>query len=221
MFRHSRRTAAVLFDRDGTLIRDVPYNDDPERVEPVPGARRALDRLRRAGLPIGVVSNQSGVARGLIRPDALDRVNARVEELLGPFDVWAVCPHDDADGCGCRKPAPGLVLRAARVLGVSPEDCVVIGDIGRDVAAAEAAGARGILVPTPVTLPAEVAAAREVAADLAAAVSSAIAGISPPGDHVERVGVEQDEAERNRAERGRTERDRAERDEAERSAEAS
>ncbi|GAA0389425.1 hypothetical protein GCM10009530_45660 [Microbispora corallina] len=180
--RHSRRPAAVLFDRDGTLIRDVPYNSDPNLVEPVPGAGRALDRLRRAGLPMGIVSNQSGVARGIISPEALREVNARVEELLGPFDVWAVCPHDDDDGCDCRKPAPGLVLRAARTLGVAPGDCVVIGDIGRDVAAARAAGARGILVPTPVTLPEEVAAAPEVAPDLGAAVDMVLdgAGVGTP-----------------------------------------
>ncbi|MCT9930850.1 HAD-IIIA family hydrolase [Planotetraspora sp. A-T 1434] len=169
------RPAAVLFDRDGTLIHDVPYNADPGKVEPVPGARAALDRLRRAGVPVGVVSNQSGVAKGLISPAALNEVNARVEELLGRFDVWAVCPHDDADGCDCRKPAPGLVLRAAAALGVSPRDCVVIGDIGRDIEAAGAAGARGILVPTPMTLPTEVAAAPEVAPDLAAAVDRLIA----------------------------------------------
>ncbi|MFG1749925.1 HAD-IIIA family hydrolase [Streptosporangium sandarakinum] len=164
----------MLFDRDGTLVEDVSYNADPGRVRPVPGARRALDRLRRAGVPVGVVTNQSGVARGLVSPDALEDVNRRVEELLGPFAVWAVCPHGEDDRCACRKPAPGLVLHAAAVLGVDARDCVVVGDIGRDVEAARAAGARGILVPTPVTLPEEVAAAPEVAADLAAAVDLAL-----------------------------------------------
>jgi D-glycero-D-manno-heptose 1,7-bisphosphate phosphatase len=166
----TRRPAAVLFDRDGTLVEDVPYNSDPRRVRPMPGARDALERLRGMGVPLGVVTNQSGVARGLISVDALTDVNGRVEELLGPFDVWAVCPHDEGEGCGCRKPAPGLVLRAAAVLGVDVRDCVVIGDIGRDMEAARAAGARGILVPTPATLPEELAAAPEIAADLAAAV---------------------------------------------------
>ncbi|WP_083982308.1 HAD-IIIA family hydrolase [Actinomadura hibisca] len=160
----------VLFDRDDTLIRDVPYNGDPARVEPMPGARDALDRLRRNGVRVGVVSNQSGVAKGRITAKDVLRVNARVEELLGGFDVWEFCPHDNADGCGCRKPRPGLIERAAARLGADPADCVVIGDIGGDMQAAAAAGARGILVPTGRTRPEEVSAAREVAGDLAAAV---------------------------------------------------
>jgi HAD superfamily hydrolase (TIGR01662 family) len=168
------RPAAVLFDRDDTLIRDVPYNGDPDRVMPVPGARRALDRLRRRGVRIGVVSNQSGVATGRITEGDVRRVNARTEELLGPVDVWEVCPHDRAAGCGCRKPRPGLIDRAARRLGITAADCVVIGDIGRDVEAAHAAGARGILVPTARTRPDEIHRAPEVAADLNAAVSLAL-----------------------------------------------
>src|SRR5439155_3253111 len=161
---------AVLFDRDGTLVRDVPYNGDPARVEVMPGARAALGRLRRAGLRLGLVTNQSGVARGMITPAQVAAVNARVVQVLGPFDTVQVCPHDDTDRCSCRKPAPGLVLAAATALGTTPDRCVVVGDIGRDVAAAGAAGAAGILVPTPVTRAAEVAAAPVVADDLAAAV---------------------------------------------------
>jgi HAD superfamily hydrolase (TIGR01662 family) len=164
------RPDAVLLDRDGTLIVDVPYNGDPSRVEPVPGARDALDRLRAAGLPLGVVSNQSGVGRGLLGPADVERVNRRVEELLGPIGPWAVCPHVPDLGCECRKPAPGLVHEAASRLGVEPERCAVIGDIGADVEAARAAGARGVLVPTAKTRSEEVAAAPEVAPDLGAAV---------------------------------------------------
>ena len=111
--------AAVLFDRDGTLIVDVPYNGDPRRVEPMPGARAALDRLRAAGLRLGVVTNQSGLARGSFSDAQLTAVNRRVEELLGPFDTWQICPHDDSAGCRCRKPAPGLVTAAAAALGLS------------------------------------------------------------------------------------------------------
>ncbi|MDG4830221.1 HAD-IIIA family hydrolase [Solwaraspora sp. WMMD1047] len=165
---------AVLFDRDGTLVHDVPYNGDPDLVRPVPGARQALDRLRAAGLRLGVVTNQSGLARGLFTEQDLARVHDRLTELLGPFDTWQICPHDEpapgAVGCRCRKPAPGMIHDAARALDTSPERCVVIGDIGRDMTAAGAAGAAGILVPTPATLPGEIAAAPALAGDLAGAV---------------------------------------------------
>ena len=169
-----RAVAAVLFDRDDTLIRDVPYNGDPGRVEPMPGARAALDLLRRHGVKIGVISNQSGVAKGRITAEDVRRVNARMEQLLGPFDVWEICPHDGADGCGCRKPKPGLIERAARRLHTTAGECVVVGDIGSDMEAATAAGARAILVPTARTRADEIRRAPEVAADLPAAVALAL-----------------------------------------------
>ncbi|WP_433306295.1 HAD-IIIA family hydrolase [Actinoplanes sp. CA-030573] len=165
----SRLFDAVLFDRDGTLVADVPYNGDPDKVVPMPGARAALDRLRAAGLRLGVVTNQSGLARGRFTRDQMDAVNRRIDELLGPFDTWQICPHDDDAGCACRKPEPGLVTAAADALGVPAHRCVVVGDIGRDMAAALAAGAAGVLVPTPVTRSTEIAAAPKVAADLATA----------------------------------------------------
>lgn len=162
---------AILFDRDGTLVVDVPYNGAPERVQPFPGTARVLSRLRNSGIRTGVVSNQSGIARGLLTRAQVDAVNARVEELLGPFDVWEVCPHGPGDGCACRKPLPGMVLSACSRLGLEPAEVGMVGDIGADVQAAAAAGVRAVLVPTPVTLPGEVAAAPLVAPDLAAAVS--------------------------------------------------
>jgi histidinol-phosphate phosphatase family protein len=165
-----RVPAAVLLDRDGTLVEDVPYNGDPERVRPLPGAREALDRLRSAGVELAVVSNQSGIGRGLVSAEQVEAVNRRVEELLGPIGAWFVCPHDPVSDCDCRKPRPGLVLRAAARLGVEPGACAVIGDIGSDVEAAQAAGARSVLVPTPRTLRHEVDAAPEVAHDLPEAV---------------------------------------------------
>jgi histidinol-phosphate phosphatase family protein len=161
---------AVLLDRDGTLVVDVPYNGDPERVVAMPGAREAVGRLRAAGVATAVVSNQSGVARGYVRVEQVEAVNRRVEELLGPLGPWVVCPHGPWEGCGCRKPAPGLIVAAAGALGVEPRDCVVIGDIGADVEAARAAGARAVLVPTAGTRVEEVAAAPEVAPNLLAAV---------------------------------------------------
>ena len=161
---------AVLFDRDGTLIDDVPYCADPNLVRPRPTARAALALLRSAGIPVGVVTNQSGIARGLISTGQARAVQARATELLGPFDTWQTCPHGPEDGCGCRKPQPGMVLAAAAELGVPAREVTVIGDIGADVEAARAAGARAVLVPTPVTRPAEIANAPLVRADLLAAV---------------------------------------------------
>ncbi|WP_136520104.1 D-glycero-alpha-D-manno-heptose-1,7-bisphosphate 7-phosphatase [Cellulomonas telluris] len=161
---------AVLFDRDGTLVHDVPYNGDPALVDPVDGARELLDALRAAGVRVGLVSNQSGIARGLLTREQVDAVNARLAELLGPFDTVQVCPHGADDGCACRKPAPGMVLAAAAALGLAPHECAVVGDIGADVGAALAAGARPVLVPTPVTRAQEVAAAPVVAPDLRAAL---------------------------------------------------
>ncbi|MDL5200104.1 HAD family hydrolase [Streptomyces sp. ALI-76-A] len=167
---------AVLFDRDGTLVHDVPYNGDPDLVRPVDGAREALDLLRTRGIRTGVVTNQSGIARGLLTDAEVRRVNQRVDDLLGPFDVWAVCPHGPDEGCPCRKPAPGLILWAAGRLGAAPADCLVIGDIGADVEAARRAGAHGVLVPTPQTRPEETACADHVAPDLLTAVRTAVSG---------------------------------------------
>jgi HAD superfamily hydrolase (TIGR01662 family) len=166
----------VLFDRDGTLVHDVPYNGDPAQVRPVDGARAALDRLRARGVQVGVVSNQSGVARGLVTEEQVGACMARLEELLGPFDVVRWCPHGPDDGCACRKPAPGMVKDACAELGVDPARCVVVGDIGADVDAATAAGAVGILVPTPVTRTTEVAAAAHAVTTVAAAVDDVLAG---------------------------------------------
>lgn len=144
--RRRSTTRAVLLDLDGTLVREVPYNHDPEAVEPMPHAREALDLLRAAGIRLAVVANQSGIGRGLLTELEAAAVNERVEELLGPFDVWALCPHGPLDKCPCRKPRPGLVHDAARRLGLRPEDCVVAGDVVVDILAARGAGARPLLI---------------------------------------------------------------------------
>ena len=165
---------AVLFDRDGTLVHDQPYNDDPAKVRVMPGARAVLDELRAAGIAVGVISNQSGIGRGLLTAAQVAAINERIGRELGPFDVWQVCPHAPDDRCTCRKPLPGMVLTAAAALGLAPYRCAVIGDIGADVDAATAAGAVGVLVPTPATLAAEIDRAEIVAPDLASAVAVAL-----------------------------------------------
>lgn len=171
----------ILFDRDATLVVDVPYNGDPAKVVPMPTALDAVERARGAGLALGVVTNQSGIARGIIDRSQADAVNRRVDELFGGFDVWMLCPHGPEDGCACRKPAPGMVLDAATALGLPASSLAVIGDIGADVGAAAAAGARGVLVPTPITRPEEVADAPLRATTLLEAVELLLA-MQPDGD---------------------------------------
>jgi HAD superfamily hydrolase (TIGR01662 family) len=166
----------VLFDRDGTLVHDVPYNGDPALVRPVEGARVGLDRLRARGVRLGVVSNQSGIGSGRVTTEQVEAVNSRVTDLLGPFDVWRYCPHAADDGCGCRKPAPGMVKDCCDELDVLPARTVLVGDIGSDVEAARSAGAHAVLVPTPATRVEEIATAEHVAPDLVAAVDDLVAG---------------------------------------------
>ena len=150
------KVRAVLFDRDGTIVVDVPYNGDPALVEPFPNARTLLDELRERGVKIGVLTNQSGVGRGMISTEQMNAVNARVEELLGPFDGWFVCPHAPEEDCECRKPKPKLVLDAARQFGVEPGALVVVGDKESDVQAAHNAGARAIFIDAAHSLDAAV-----------------------------------------------------------------
>jgi histidinol-phosphate phosphatase family protein len=161
---------AVLFDRDGTLVIDVPCNGEPDRVQPLPGAAEALARLRASGSRVALVTNQAGIGRGLVSREQVEAVNAHVAELLGPFDAVRYCPHAPEDRCGCRKPAPGMLLDIAGELGVAPERCAMVGDIGSDVEAAIAAGMRSVLVPTSRTRRAEISAAPELASTLGEAV---------------------------------------------------
>lgn len=179
------RPRAVLFDRDGTLVVDVPYNGDPDRVEAMPTAAAALRLLRARGIPTGVVTNQSGIGRGIVTSDEVARVNERVDELLGPFDTWCVCPHREEEDCACRKPRPGMLIQAARELGALPGEVAYIGDIGSDMEAAVAAGARGVLVPTAFTRLGEILDAPALAPDLLTAVTLLLtvpAQDGPPGE---------------------------------------
>jgi histidinol-phosphate phosphatase family protein len=165
---------AVLFDRDGTLVRDVPYNGHPDAVRPVEGGVQAVARLREHGIATGVITNQSGIGRGLLTRTEVEQVNARVDQVFGGFGVWVVCPHTDEDGCECRKPGPGMVRQAAAALGVPPAQTLVVGDIGADMGAAAASGAQAVMVPAPATRPEEVAAAPAVAATLVEVVQRVI-----------------------------------------------
>jgi D,D-heptose 1,7-bisphosphate phosphatase len=146
---------AVFFDKDGTLVIDVPYNVDVRRIEPAPGALEAARRLSEAGYLIVIVSNQSGVGRGYFNTDAVRNVERHLRELLVAHSVplagFYFCPHypsgvvsEYAGVCDCRKPAPGLLLRAAADLHVDLSRSWMIGDILDDVEAGHRAGCRSI-----------------------------------------------------------------------------
>lgn len=135
---------AVFCDRDGTLIDDVPYLADPDGVRIIDGAADALRGARAAGYEVVIVTNQSGVARGLISPDQLAAVNRRVLDGLSDRGVdvrgvWA-CVHGPDDGCACRKPLPGMIVDAAAELDIDLAPSVMVGDAERDIRAGEAAG---------------------------------------------------------------------------------
>jgi D-glycero-D-manno-heptose 1,7-bisphosphate phosphatase len=134
---------ALFIDRDDTLIVDVGYPRDPALVAPLPGAIDAL-RALQAGFALVIVSNQSGIGRGLITPAEARAVHDRVVELFARGGVGFAgayyCPHPPDAGCPCRKPAPGLLLDAARELGLDVARSLVVGDKASDIAAGRAAG---------------------------------------------------------------------------------
>nr|WP_281241289.1 HAD family hydrolase [Roseospirillum parvum] len=142
----------VLIDRDGTLNVEVNYLSRPDDLALIPGAGPALARLQAAGYGVVVVTNQSGLARGYFTPADLEAVHARLGELLAAhgvrLDAIEVCPHGPDDDCDCRKPRPGMVLRAAARLGFDPGAAIVIGDKPADIGLGRAVGARTILVRT-------------------------------------------------------------------------
>jgi D-glycero-D-manno-heptose 1,7-bisphosphate phosphatase len=132
----------VFLDRDDTLLVDPGYLDDPDRVRLVPGTREALARLQAAGLRLVVISNQSGVARGLVTPDQIQAIEDRLRQLLHGvrIDGFEYCFHHPDDGCDCRKPSPEMILRASRRLAIDPRLSVMVGDRESDVGAGSAAG---------------------------------------------------------------------------------
>lgn len=140
----------VLLDRDGTLIVDRHYLGDPEGVELLPGVALGLRKLRSLGLGLIVITNQSGVGRGLFDLAAVHAVHARLRELLSAEEVTLddirICPHAPTEGCDCRKPRPGLVLAAASDLVFTPSDCFLIGDQNCDIELGKSLGATTVRV---------------------------------------------------------------------------
>jgi histidinol-phosphate phosphatase family protein len=141
---------AVFIDKDGTLIEDVPFNVDPEKIRLMPGAERALSCLRYHGFELFVISNQSGVAAGRFKAHELLGVEQKISELLRSSGVaiqkfyW--CRHARDSTCVCRKPSPGLLFRAAVENGIDLKRSWMVGDILHDVEAGHRAGCRAILI---------------------------------------------------------------------------
>ena len=175
---------AVFLDRDGTINEEVHYLGRPEDVRLIPGAGEAIARLNQAGFQVVVVTNQSGLARGMFDEAALAEVRAELDRQLAEegakVEAHYACPHlpegavaKYARVCGCRKPKPGLILRAAAEMGLDLAGSYMVGDSLRDVEAGNAAGVTSILVETghmtpPPSRPEETP--DHVAMDLAAAV---------------------------------------------------
>lgn len=148
---------AIFLDKDGTLVDDLPYNANPARITLCKGAGEALQALARLGYALVVVSNQQGIARGWLSDRDLCRARERIAALLAAYDVrldgfyW--CPHWPwsckgrlAFACACRKPAPGMLLRAADEHGLALAASWMVGDILDDIEAGRRAGCRTVLI---------------------------------------------------------------------------
>jgi D-glycero-D-manno-heptose 1,7-bisphosphate phosphatase len=143
---------AVFLDRDGTIIEDAGYLRDPAGVRLLPGAASAIKQLNEHGWRAVVVTNQSGIARGLLTVDEYSATERRVDELLAlegaRLDAHYLCPHlfELSGPCECRKPGPLLYRQAAERFGIDLSRSWWVGDRLRDVRAAETFGGRGILI---------------------------------------------------------------------------
>lgn len=187
----------VFLDRDGTINEDVGYLNALDRLVFIPGALDAIRLLTRAEYQIVVITNQAGVALGMIEESVLDALHARIDERIraagGRVDGWFVCPHHVTAtvekfrlDCDCRKPKAGLFDQACKALPVDKDRSFYIGDKASDMGAAEAAGLRGILVRTGygegelARLNGRVPGAALVAANLAEAASRILLNEVPP-----------------------------------------
>jgi D-glycero-D-manno-heptose 1,7-bisphosphate phosphatase len=182
---------AIFLDRDGTLIEERHYLSEPSQVALFPGTVEALRQLARAGYALIIVTNQSGIGRGLFTEDQLRDVHRHLAETLAAagirLDGIYHCPHAPAEPCDCRKPEPGLVHRACAELDLDPSQSFVIGDKPADVALGVRVGARPILVltgygETSMHDPVVAASSAHIARDLAAAARHVLSFGHPSSD---------------------------------------
>ncbi|MCX5840266.1 MAG: HAD family hydrolase [Deltaproteobacteria bacterium] len=154
-----KKHAAVFLDRDGTINEEVGYMDSLEKLKIIPEAFAAIRRINQNDMKAVVITNQSGVARGFFSEDFVQTVHAIIQEQLKArkafIDAFYFCPHHPTEGqgvylqtCNCRKPAPGLLFKAADEMEIDLGRSYLIGDMPKDIEAAKRAGAKGILVRT-------------------------------------------------------------------------
>ncbi len=154
-----KKNKAVFLDRDGTINEEVGYLDSLEQLRIFPAAFDAVRMINEAGMKVVVVTNQSGVARGFFDEDFVNTVHARINELFREKDAFIdrfyYCPHHPTEGtgkyrtsCNCRKPAPGMLMKASEELNIDLPGSYVVGDMTKDIELANNVGARGILVRT-------------------------------------------------------------------------
>jgi len=149
---------AVFLDRDGTINEEVGFIDDPEKLKLIPKAGEALKKLKDAGFLLVVVTNQSGIARGYITEEKLKEVHRRLRKLLSSYGVVLdgiyYCPHHPEglppyrENCPCRKPAPGMILKAKEELGINISSSFVVGDKPEDIELGKKLGMKTVLVLT-------------------------------------------------------------------------
>jgi D-glycero-D-manno-heptose 1,7-bisphosphate phosphatase len=152
-------TRAVFLDRDGTIITETGYLNHPDQVELIPRAGAAVKLLNEAGFKVIVITNQAGIAKGLVPENMLPAIHDKLAQLLqqkgAAIDGFYYCPHHPEGtveqykiSCDCRKPLPGMLLRAAREFSITIADSYVIGDKSCDIELARNAGAKAVMVLT-------------------------------------------------------------------------
>ena len=175
------RRGCVFLDRDGTIIHDPGYLDDPAGVVILPGAAEALRRLSKAGFMLAVITNQSGIGRGYFTADTVRRIHERMIELFDKegvkFDDIRICPHAPEEKCGCRKPEPAMIGDSLRDLDAEPALSAMVGDKPSDAEAGRNAGcALNIVVGPDASACGEGCARAKNLSDAADMIISSLAG---------------------------------------------
>jgi D-glycero-D-manno-heptose 1,7-bisphosphate phosphatase len=176
----SKLPDAVFLDRDGTIMEDAHYIKSPDQVRLIPGAAAAVKRINDAKIPAIVVTNQSGIARGIFKLEDYEAVRSYFEALLeaegAHIDASYFCPHHPTitGPCDCRKPGTGLFENAIRDLRLNAANVVYIGDRWRDVVASKKLGGRGIMISSPMTTEEDRRKAQEDAIETAPSLKDAV-----------------------------------------------